>query len=144
MVEDIQTPEGGFLSVYLDIHLGFMPLACSRVYHTSISGYRHSAPTILSAVDYVFLWPTLWYTEWRLMVMCSIGNRVGMLSFANLALTVLFASRNNILLWFTNWSRSTFVLVHRWLAVICVIQAGEREPSLDNMLPDVHAQLNEL
>ncbi|KEY73505.1 hypothetical protein S7711_03673 [Stachybotrys chartarum IBT 7711] len=77
---------------------------------------------VLSAVDYVFLWPTLWYTEWRLMVMCSIGNRVGMLSFANLALTVLFASRNNILLWITNWSRSTFVLVHRWLAVICVIQ----------------------
>lgn len=56
------------------------------------------------------------------MVMCSIGNRVGMLSFANLALTVLFASRNNILLWITNWTRSTFVLVHRWLAVICVIQ----------------------
>ena len=32
-------------------------------------------------------------------------------------------SRNNLLLHVTSWSRSTFVLVHRWIAVICVLQA---------------------
>jgi hypothetical protein len=32
-------------------------------------------------------------------------------------------SRNNILLYATTWTRSTFVLVHRWVAVISIIQA---------------------
>lgn len=77
---------------------------------------------ILCAVDYSLLWPTLWYTEHRLLVIGSVANRTGMISFANLSLAVLFASRNNVLLWVTSWSRSTFVLLHRWLAVICVIQ----------------------
>ena len=77
---------------------------------------------VLCAVDYTLLWPTLWYTEYRLLVIGSVANRTGMLSFANLSLAVLFASRNNVLLWATSWSRSTFVLLHRWLAVICVIQ----------------------
>lgn len=77
---------------------------------------------VLCAVDYTLLWPTLWYTEYRLLVIGSVANRTGMLSFANLSLAVLFASRNNVLLWVTSWSRSTFVLLHRWLALICVIQ----------------------
>ena len=50
-------------------------------------------------------------------------NRAGVLSFANLPLLLLFAGRNNILLWLTNWSHSTFLLLHRWVAVICTLQA---------------------
>jgi NAD(P)H-flavin reductase len=53
----------------------------------------------------------------------SIANRTGVLSPTNMALVILFAGRNNILLWLTNWSHSTFLLLHRWIAVICVIQA---------------------
>jgi hypothetical protein len=53
----------------------------------------------------------------------SIANRTGVLSPTNMALVILFAGRNNILLWLTNWSHSTFLLLHRWIAFICVIQA---------------------
>ena len=29
---------------------------------------------------------------------------------------ILFAGRNNILLWLTNWSHSTFIVLYRWIA----------------------------
>lgn len=38
-------------------------------------------------------------------------------------LVLLFSSRNNVLLWVTNWSHSTFLLLHRWVARICALLA---------------------
>ncbi|RKK80206.1 hypothetical protein BFJ69_g4396 [Fusarium oxysporum] len=45
------------------------------------------------------------------------------ISFALLPLTVLFSSRNNILLWITDWPFSTFLVLHRWVARLCVLHA---------------------
>lgn len=53
-----------------------------------------------------------------------VGHRVGLLSLANLALAVLYASRNSLLLHLTDWSHATFLLLHRWTAVIGILQAG--------------------
>ncbi|KAI8957694.1 putative rerric reductase like transmembrane component [Daldinia sp. FL1419] len=53
----------------------------------------------------------------------GVANRAAALSLANLALLVLYAGRNNILLFITNWSFSTFLLLHRWVAMICTIEA---------------------
>jgi predicted ferric reductase len=50
------------------------------------------------------------------------GYRTGDLAFALLPLTILFAGRNNILLWATNWSHATYLLLHRWVARIFVLQ----------------------
>ncbi|KAK8130718.1 hypothetical protein PG999_003098 [Apiospora kogelbergensis] len=52
-----------------------------------------------------------------------LGHRVGLFSFVNLALAVLYASRNNMLLYLTNWTHPTFLVLHRWTAVIAVFQA---------------------
>ncbi|KAF2664574.1 ferric reductase-like protein transmembrane component 4 [Microthyrium microscopicum] len=52
-----------------------------------------------------------------------ISDRMGVLSFANLPLVFLYAGRNNFLLWITNWSHSTFMLLHRYLAVLAMLQA---------------------
>jgi hypothetical protein len=52
-----------------------------------------------------------------------VANRLGVLSFANLPLVFLYAGRNNLLLWMTNWSHSTFILLHRWVAAIATLQA---------------------
>ncbi|KAK0622784.1 ferric reductase transmembrane component 4 [Immersiella caudata] len=49
--------------------------------------------------------------------------RTGVLSYALAPLTVLFASRNNVLLWLTNWSHATFLLLHRWMARLFMLQA---------------------
>ncbi|RGP78968.1 ferric-chelate reductase [Fusarium longipes] len=78
---------------------------------------------VLCAAGYELRDPMSWYNSLDQQLVSYISNRVGLLSFVNLALTVLFSSRNNVLLWVTNWSYSTFVLVHRWIAVICMLQA---------------------
>ncbi|KAK6532404.1 hypothetical protein TWF281_006593 [Arthrobotrys megalospora] len=77
---------------------------------------------ILSGVSYTIVSPNLWY-EGPQAVAISVANRVGMLSFGNLILAILYSSRNNLLLYVTNWSRSTFVLIHRWLGFLTIIQA---------------------
>lgn len=51
------------------------------------------------------------------------ANRVGILSFANLAVAILYATRNNPLVRLTGWSYSSFLLYHRWTAYLCVLQA---------------------
>lgn len=58
--------------------------------------------------------------ERRQLVIGFVSNRTEMLSFANSFLAVLSACRNTVLLWVK--SRSTFVLLHRWLAVTYVNQ----------------------
>lgn len=52
-----------------------------------------------------------------------VANRLGLLSFANLPLVFLYAGRINILIWITDWSHSTFLLLHRWIAGIATLQA---------------------
>ncbi|KAF2728385.1 hypothetical protein EJ04DRAFT_100715 [Polyplosphaeria fusca] len=78
---------------------------------------------ILCAVGYQTSWPNSWWSSMDQQMVEYVGNRTGLLSFVNLTLSVLYASRNNALLWLTNWSHSTFLLVHRWIAVICMLQA---------------------
>jgi hypothetical protein len=51
-----------------------------------------------------------------------IGDRAGVLAAANLVPLLLTSARNNVLLWITNWSHSTYLLVHRWLGYIVIIQ----------------------
>ncbi|KAF2825086.1 ferric reductase-like protein transmembrane component 4 [Ophiobolus disseminans] len=79
---------------------------------------------VLSAVNYEYADPNTWYpaNRWRWILML-VSNRLGILSFANLPLVFLYAGRNNLLLWLTNWSHSTFILLHRWIAGIATLQA---------------------
>ncbi|KAK5722785.1 hypothetical protein LTR15_006018 [Elasticomyces elasticus] len=78
---------------------------------------------VLSAAGYRTSWPNSWWTNNSQQVVEYVANRTGVLSLANLAVLTLHAGRNNFLLWMTNWSQSTFLLLHRWVAVICVLQA---------------------
>jgi hypothetical protein len=56
-------------------------------------------------------------------ILAYVGYRTGHISFALLPLTVLFSSRNNVLLWITNWPFSTFLVLHRWVARLCAVHA---------------------
>ncbi|KAL4793882.1 hypothetical protein BDV19DRAFT_399697 [Aspergillus venezuelensis] len=64
-----------------------------------------------------------WYKDREREIVSYVSNRAGYLSFANIPLLVLYSSRNNILLWVTNWSHSTYVFIHQWIALIAVIEA---------------------
>lgn len=79
---------------------------------------------ILSSVGYRSAQPNAWNPDnVRDEIITLVANRVGVLSFANLPLLMLYSSRNNILLWVTDWSHSTFLLLHRWVAGVATIQA---------------------
>ncbi|RMJ13642.1 hypothetical protein CDV36_006670 [Fusarium kuroshium] len=99
--------------------LGFVPTRGQGLF----VAYIWIINIILSAVGYNVRDPMSWYGSLEQQLIAYISNRVGLLSFVNLALAVLFSSRNNLLLFVTNWSHSTFLLIHRWIAVICMLQA---------------------
>lgn len=78
---------------------------------------------ILSAVNLRTISPNSWYPNDSYQLASYVANRAGVLSFANIALLILYAGRNNVLLWLTDWSHATFLLVHRWVAWLCTLQA---------------------
>lgn len=77
---------------------------------------------VLTAVNYESKQPHAWYATQRKEIMAYIFYRTGVLAFVLTPLIILFSSRNNILLWMTNWSHSTFLLLHRWVARIFALQ----------------------
>ncbi|EKG22154.1 Flavoprotein transmembrane component [Macrophomina phaseolina MS6] len=77
---------------------------------------------VLAAVSYPSTQPNTWFEDTYQEIMAYVANRTGVLAFAVLPLVILFAGRNNILLWLTNWSHSTYMLLHRWVARIFAVQ----------------------
>ena len=71
---------------------------------------------ILTAVNYEVKSPHAWYPTRGKQVAADVFWRTGVFAFVLLPLLILFSSRNNILLWLTNWSHTTFLLLHRWIA----------------------------
>ncbi|ENH70832.1 Ferric/cupric reductase transmembrane component 1 [Fusarium oxysporum f. sp. cubense race 1] len=79
---------------------------------------------ILGAASYKnFAYPHPWGFTKSAELLAYVGYRTGHISFALLPLTVLFSSRNNILLWITDWPFSTFLVLHRWVARLCALHA---------------------
>ncbi|KAF2773969.1 hypothetical protein EJ03DRAFT_323320 [Teratosphaeria nubilosa] len=78
---------------------------------------------ILCAVGYDTTWPHTWFAWRGQQIPVYVSDRSGVFSAANMALLTLYAGRNNFLLWLTDWSHSTFLLLHRWIAIIAVLEA---------------------
>ena len=88
--------------------------------------YLVAINVILSAAGFQSREPNSWYPSSSGgdgEIVTYVTNRLGVLSFANIPLVFLYAGRNNILLWLTNWSHGTFLLLHRWVAWIATLQA---------------------
>ncbi|KAK4221200.1 ferric reductase like transmembrane component-domain-containing protein [Podospora fimiseda] len=77
---------------------------------------------IMGAAGYKSVQPNAWFENQWQEIMGYISARTGVLAFALTPLVVLFSGRNNILLWATNWSHSTFMILHRWVARIYALQ----------------------
>jgi NAD(P)H-flavin reductase len=78
----------------------------------------------LAVFPMVFLFPNSIAPTRREHFIVLIGNRTGVLAMADFVALFLFSSRNNILLWITNWSHSTFLLLHRWIGYCLIFQAS--------------------
>lgn len=77
---------------------------------------------VFSATWYKSVQPNNFFTNRYVEILSNFGNRTGAISFALLPLTMLFSGRNNFLLWITDWPHSTYILLHRWIARLFVIQ----------------------
>ena len=87
-------------------------------------GYIIVVNVVLSATGYRSLQPNAWYPNGKYYeILTYVTNRFGVLSFANIPLIFLYAGRNSVLLWLTDWSHNTFILLHRWIAYIATLQA---------------------
>ena len=64
---------------------------------------------------YVTTHPQSTFTSLREQEISVIGNRAGVMAMGNAVAMFIFASRNNPLLLITDWSHSTYLLLHRWL-----------------------------
>ena len=73
---------------------------------------------ILTGINISSIQPSTWYPNVQQEVASYIANRTGIIAMALAPLTILFAGRNNILLWLTNWNHGTYLLLHRWIARI--------------------------
>lgn len=78
---------------------------------------------IFSAVSFHHVTPNAWYADRRHEIAAYVSNRTGVLSFANLALAILFSGRNNLLIYITGWSQSTMLAIHRWASRVATVQA---------------------
>ncbi|KAJ1309354.1 hypothetical protein OPQ81_006133 [Rhizoctonia solani] len=67
--------------------------------------------------------PNTWSSSRKLEVNNYVANRAGFISFALLPLTVLLSARNNPLVAITRMSQNTYILIHRWVARMCALQA---------------------
>lgn len=99
--------------------LGLVPTRGQALF----AAYIVAINVILSGVGIEVLRPNSWFPTASNEVIALFSNRTGVLSMCNLPLVLLYAGRNNFLLWLTNWSHSTFLLLHRWVAVMCVLEA---------------------
>ncbi|WWC58686.1 uncharacterized protein I303_101230 [Kwoniella dejecticola CBS 10117] len=69
--------------------------------------------------------PNAWWTTRTMEIATYIANRSGAISFANIPLLILYAGRNKILLlWLTDWSFSTFILLHKVVGVLATVEAS--------------------
>jgi predicted ferric reductase len=102
----------------LPFSLGNAPTAGQALYITMFFILN----IILTAAGYRSFSPNMWFaTTWQ-EIMGYISARTGVLAFALAPLVVLLSGRNNILLWITNWSHSTYMLLHRWVARMFTFQ----------------------
>ncbi|KAJ4345626.1 uncharacterized protein N0V89_011760 [Didymosphaeria variabile] len=80
---------------------------------------------VFLTTGYKTLWPQRkmqWYENRYQELLAYFMWRTGVLAFAHMPVLFLFSSRNNVLLWLTNWSHSTYLLLHRWIARFFLLQ----------------------
>ncbi|OOQ82797.1 putative plasma membrane ferric-chelate reductase (Fre2) [Penicillium brasilianum] len=78
---------------------------------------------ILSVVGYRTFPGNIYWPDVTSQLLRYSADRTGIMSFANFPLLLLFAGRNNVLIWATGWSFATLNCFHRHVARIATLQA---------------------
>lgn len=78
---------------------------------------------VLCCASYRAFPRNLYWPETRTQIWRYLSDRTGCLAMANMPLIWVFAVRNNVLLWLTGWSFTTFNQFHRWVSRIATVEA---------------------
>ncbi|KAH7084355.1 ferric reductase-like protein transmembrane component 4 [Paraphoma chrysanthemicola] len=76
---------------------------------------------VLLVAPYTIKQPQASFLTKGTQLLSIIGNRAGSMAMGNVVALFLFSSRNSILLYLTDWSYSTYLLLHRWLGYWAVL-----------------------
>ncbi|KAK4102408.1 hypothetical protein N658DRAFT_566000 [Parathielavia hyrcaniae] len=120
--------------------VGLMPTRGQAMYIFLISLLN----LVFLVAPYVYHHPQSTFASRAEQELSIIGNRAGVMSMGNVAALFLFAARNNVLLWVTDWSYGTYLLIHRWLGYWAVFLAALHSVMLlayYNMYGDYQAEL---
>lgn len=101
-------------------YLGFLP---TRVQFLVI-GIHCLMNFLFLCFGYNIVVPNPYYMDRKTLQIDFLSHRTGIMSFGQLPLVFLFASRNNFLIWLTGWSFSTFNVYHRWVARTMFLNAA--------------------
>jgi uncharacterized membrane protein len=78
---------------------------------------------VLSAIEYEPRLPSSLDDPERRGVKAYVLYRCGAFALSLFPVVILFSSRNNVLLWLTNWSHSTYLLLHQWVGRLFALYA---------------------
>lgn len=78
---------------------------------------------ILLAICYKYDSTNSLFSSKTQQVLRLLADRSGILAFGNLPIIFLFGTRNNILMWLTGFSLSTFIALHKWIGRIMIINS---------------------
>ncbi|KAJ3524826.1 hypothetical protein NMY22_g10836 [Coprinellus aureogranulatus] len=99
---------------------GIMPTRGQSLY----LAYLLLTQIFLSIFPLVYIYPNSMAPNKHEHYLMVIGDRTGVICIADFVALFLFSSRNNILLWITNWSHATFLLLHRWIAYCLIFEVS--------------------
>jgi predicted ferric reductase len=97
--------------------IGLVPTRGQAMYIALISLLN----VIFLLAPYVHHHPQSTFPSRAAQELSIIGNQAGVMAMGNVVVLFLFAARNNVLLWVTDWSYGTYLLVHRWLGYWAVV-----------------------
>lgn len=119
----------------------FIPIFIPTRFETIVGSFYTLMTVIFMCTGYSFMNNNpLWATHYSELAL-NVSNRAGIIASIQIPLLTLFALRNNILIWLTGWSFSTFNAYHRAIArvtfILAVIHAGAKQ----TMMLSFHAPL---
>lgn len=119
----------------------FIPIFFPTRFESMIIGFYFLMNIIFMCTGYTFMDNNpLWATHYSEMAL-NVSNRAGILACIQVPLLTLFALRNNLLIWLTGWSFSTFNAYHRAVSRVTFILAVIHAATKHKMMQTFHAPL---
>ncbi|KUJ18314.1 uncharacterized protein LY89DRAFT_717889 [Mollisia scopiformis] len=100
------------------LSIGYIP---SRWLSLLILGYV-ALNAALCSVNYPTTTRNTWYLSEHKQQLSAVADRLGVLSFANIALTIMFSGRNSPLIYITGANRTDIITIHRWVSRVAALQ----------------------